>query len=167
MTEPQPQLPPSLLIACYAEARRTYPREACGLLCGRRGAMAIDTLRVCENDQDRLHALDPLGFPRDGRTAFRLRFVDVLWLYESLQTDVPARILFHSHVDVGAAFSAQDRAEAQRHDVLRETFDHLVVDVLADGARGALRYRFVDGDFRCIARYDAQGRFLQVDSGTN
>lgn len=162
MNEPLPRIPVAQLLASYQEAWRCYPREACGLFFGPRGAEVLDGLRICENDQDRLHALDPAGFHRDGRTAFQLRFADVDWLIGSQKSDAPAQILFHSHIDVGAALSAEDLRDLQANELLREQLDHLVIDVTSAGVRGALRHRFIDGQFRCIGRYDQVGRACEV-----
>lgn len=156
---PIPQILPVLLCACYDEALRAYPREACGLLFGARGGLAVDGLRRCENDQDRLHGLDPIGFPLDGRFAFRLRFADVAWLIASLDSDRPAQVLFHSHCDVGAAWSAEDEQQARAAGSLHLAIDQLVIDVTAGRIRGARRYRFCDGRFLRVGVYDPDGRF--------
>ncbi len=155
---PLPQLPPALLLACYDEAQRRYPNEACGLLCGPRGGVFLDAMLRCPNDQDRLHALDPREFPFDGRSAFRLRFADVAWLFESLETERPAQVLFHSHCDAGADLSPEDRSYALADGSLPESIDHLVIDVARGHARGARRYRRDSGRLVCVAVYDSTGR---------
>lgn len=154
-----PQLAPALLRQCFAHARAEFPKEACGLLSGPIGQPS--SLRVCENDQDRLHAHDPLEFPSDGRTAFRLRFGDVCWLLESLRSQEPVQVVFHSHIDVGADFSGDDRRAALSDGQPTYPVDHLIVDVCASGVRGAKLFRFSSsagaGDFKLVAEYDAEG----------
>jgi adenylyltransferase/sulfurtransferase len=155
-----PQLAPALLRQCFAHALAEYPNEACGLLSGPIGQPS--SLRVCENDQDRLHALDPIEFPSDGRTAYRLRFGDVRWLLESLRSQEPVQVVFHSHIDVGADFSADDRRVALSDGQPLYPVDHLIVDVCASGVRGAKLFRFSSiadaGDFALVAEYDAEGQ---------
>ncbi len=152
-----PQLSPSLLRQCYGLAVRQYPSEACGLLFGPIGQPT--SLRVCENDQDRLHARDPIEFPCDGQTAYRLRFVDVCWLLESLRSPEPVQVIVHSHCDVGADFSSEDRRAALQDGQPIHPADHLIVDVCASGARGAKLFRFSAsaGDFELLAEYDEHG----------
>ena len=154
-----PVISPTLLRLCFAQAWRQHPKEACGLLFGPMGQPS--SLRICENDQDRLHAHDPLEFPSDGRTAFRLRFGDVCWLLESLRSQEPVQVVFHSHIDVGADFSADDRRAALSDGQPTYPVDHLIVDVCASGVRGAKLFRFSSsagaGDFKLVAEYDEEG----------
>jgi len=158
-----PEVPPPILRVCFAAAERAYPREACGLLSGPKGRGVIDAVRVCDNDQDRLHGLDPVEFARDGRTAFRLRYVDVCWLLASRTTDRPTQIVFHSHVEVGADFSNEDRDAALSFDNSYVLLDQLVIDVTRAGVRGAALYRFAAGEFVRIAEYDAAGQRKRCD----
>lgn len=163
MSRVPPDLPPAILGACFAAAERAYPREACGLLSGPKGRGVIDAVRVCDNDQDRLNGLDPVEFARDGRTAFRLRYVDVCWLLASRTTDRPTQIVFHSHVDVGADFSMEDRDAALAFDTPDVLLDQLVIDVTQAAVRGAALYRFAAGEFVRIAEYDAAGQRKRCD----
>lgn len=156
-TEPAPHIAPHTLAACYADAARCYPDEACGLLIGPRAADGgpCDEVRVCENAQNRLHALDPETFPRTARTAYQLPSKDVLFLQRSLDGERPARIIYHSHVDVGAYFSAEDERAATLDGELIYPVDYLVIDCGPDGVRGARLFRFTDGRFTAIADYPA------------
>ncbi|MCS6914658.1 MAG: Mov34/MPN/PAD-1 family protein [Myxococcales bacterium] len=154
---PLPQLPAELLRACYAEAVRCYPSEACGLLLGPADRPVCDEVRLCQNQQDRLHAQDPVAYPRTSRTAYSLPAHEVLFLERSLGSERPVKIVFHSHIDVGAYFSDEDRRAATWQGEPLYPVDHLVLDAGPEGVRGARLYRFRDGDFVEVARYDAEG----------
>lgn len=154
---PVPVLPPALLLQCYAEAARAYPEEACGLLLGPAGSAGCDEVRPCENQQNRLHALDPETFPRDARTAYHLSARDLLYLDRSLGGPRPVKVVYHSHVDVGAYFSEEDRRAATYEGELLYPVDYLVIACGAAGARAARLFRFRAGVFVEVARYDSAG----------
>lgn len=95
-----------------AEAVAAYGRdeEACGYL---RGPASDDTLAdeavVLVNLANRYHALDPEAYPRTGRTYF---LIDPMKFDKAVRAGKsdgrPVRVLFHSHLDVGAYFSSTD-----------------------------------------------------------
>ena len=153
MSGEAPRIPEALLARCYADARRCYPEEACGLLIGPKDAALCDEARPCDNQQNRLHAADPEGFPRDARTAYNLGAQDLFFLTRSLDGDRPVKIIYHSHVEVGAYFSDEDRRAATFEDELLYPVDYLVIDCAAAGVRGAKLFRFRDGAFVAIAEY--------------
>lgn len=146
------EIPRPVLDAVYAHAREGYPEEVCGLILGARDG-APDEARRCENRQNALHAEDPVAFPRDARTAYNLGPKDLFFLDKSLRSARPVRIIYHSHVDVGAYFSAEDERAAAPDGELLYPVDYLVVDVRADGVRGARLFRFSDGRFVEVGCY--------------
>ncbi|MSP63078.1 MAG: sulfurylase [Myxococcales bacterium] len=148
-----PPLSESLLAEIYAHARAGYPEEVCGLCLGPRGA--LDEVRRCENRQNALHAEDPAHFPRDARTAYNLGPKDLFFLDKSLRGARPVQVIYHSHIDVGAYFSKEDAIAAAPDGELLYPVDYLVVDVRADGARGAKLFRFHDGEFIELAAYSS------------
>lgn len=95
-----------------AEAVLAYARdeEACGYL---RGPATDDALAdeavVLVNLANRYHALDPEAYPRTGRTYF---LIDPMKFDKAVRAGSadgrPVRVLFHSHLDVGAYFSPTD-----------------------------------------------------------
>lgn len=103
-----PEIAPAALAAVYAHARRDYPKECCGLIFGPRAGEVADEARPCANIQDRLHAEDSGQHPRDGRTAYAFEPKDQFLLGKSLRSERPAKVIYHSHVDAGAYFSATD-----------------------------------------------------------
>jgi proteasome lid subunit RPN8/RPN11 len=104
-----PELP-SDLGAVVEHLQRCYPDEGCGVLIhGPKGWR----VRPLVNAYDRYHARDPQGFPRTARTAY---FFDPKeWMTVSEEADQQGETIaciFHSHADVGAYFSAEDKAMA-------------------------------------------------------
>ena len=136
-----------VLAAIYAHAREGYPEEVCGFIVG------ADEARRCENRQNALHAEDPATFPRDARTAYNLGPKDLFFLDRSQKSDRPVRVIYHSHVDVGAYFSAEDERAATADGELLYPVDYLVVDVRRDGVRGAKLFRFAGGRFVEVGSY--------------
>lgn len=100
------------------EAKAAYARgaeECCGLLTGPAAdPLVVDGVVPLENRATKLHGLDPVAYPRSGRTAFEidpLRFGKELEQGEAAGR--PVKVLYHSHVDVGAYFSDTDAAAAK------------------------------------------------------
>jgi adenylyltransferase/sulfurtransferase len=140
-------LPRAALEDIYAHAREGYPEEVCGFV------VAGGEVRRCENQQNKMHALDPESYPRTAKTAYFLGFKDLKFLDQSLESERPVRIIYHSHVDVGAYFSDEDvRAAAPEGEPLFPV-EYLVVDVRSDGVREARLFRFEGGRFLEVARH--------------
>jgi adenylyltransferase/sulfurtransferase len=150
-----PELGAEVLRACYADAIARYPEEACGLILGPRGTASCDEARICENQQNKLHALDPETYPRDARTAYNLAPRDVLFLSRSLDGERPVKVIYHSHVEVGAYFSQEDERAALFEGELVYPVDYLVIDCRRDGVRGARLFRFRDGKFVAVRDFSA------------
>jgi proteasome lid subunit RPN8/RPN11 len=109
---PHPLLTPEALAEMYAHARRDYPNECCGIVFGPRDDRAASRALPCVNIQNELHAEDPSKHARDARTAYNLGAGDLFRLQKSLRGAEPAKVVYHSHVDVGAYFSETDRRNA-------------------------------------------------------
>jgi len=140
---PHPVLTAEALAEIYAHARREYPNECCGIAFGPRGAAVAARALACVNIQNELHAEDPVKHTRDARTAYNLGAGDLFKLQKSLRGDEPAKIVYHSHVDIdgdGCYFSATDQAAAQMDGEPSYPVEYVVVDVRADGARGAAQF---------------------------
>jgi len=155
MTDAIPEIPIEVLRTAYADAQRAYPEEACGLLIGPQGDPLCDEARPCENQQNRLHARDATSFPRDARTAYALGVADLRFLDASLSGVRPVKIIYHSHVEVGAYFSDEDRRAATFDDELIYPVDYLVIDCAKSGVRGAKLFRFRDGNFVAVREFPA------------
>jgi [CysO sulfur-carrier protein]-S-L-cysteine hydrolase len=156
---PLPTISPEVLAEIYAHARATYPEECCGFLLGPQDTPMVDEVRRCVNEQNRYHALDPEHFPRTAREAYYLGGKDLLFLPASLQSARPVKIIYHSHPDVGAYFSAEDTRAAlgREPDGTAEPqypVDHIVIDAQADHIGGAKLFRW-HADSRTFVQVDA------------
>ncbi len=147
------ELSEEVLRTIYADAKRCYPEEACGLLLGPRGSAVCDEARPCENQQNRLHERDPATYPRNARTAYALGVRDLQFLDASLSAERPVKVIYHSHIEVGAYFSDEDHRAATFDGELVYPVDYLVIDSSADGVRGARLFRFRDGAFVMVREY--------------
>jgi proteasome lid subunit RPN8/RPN11 len=103
-------IPRHLLDAVYREARRVFPAECCGWLTGSVNAPAVDELRPCANAQG--GGEHPTAAQRSAATAYVIAGEDLLALSRSLDSNRPARIIYHSHPNGRAYFSDTDRAVA-------------------------------------------------------
>lgn len=139
-TGAHPIVSPDALAAIYAHARRDYPHECCGMIFGPRDTPIADRAVACANIQNRLHAEDPARFERDARTAYNFDAPDLFKLQRSLRGEQPAKIVYHSHVEVGAYFSKTDEAAALFDGEPSFPVEYVVIDVKADGARGAVQF---------------------------
>lgn len=98
------------------EAKKSYKNdeESCGLLAGpATNARFVDTIVPMENRANKLHKFDPETYPRTGRMYFD---IDPMKFDREVKTragnGAPAKILYHSHLDVGAYFSETDATAA-------------------------------------------------------
>jgi hypothetical protein len=67
-----------------------------------------------KNRANALHALDPEAYPRTGRTYFdidSLKFESAI--RQGASSGRPVKVLYHSHLDAGAYFSATDAEVAK------------------------------------------------------
>jgi proteasome lid subunit RPN8/RPN11 len=91
-------------------ARTWYPSECCGLLFARSGATTATRALCMDNLADRLHQRNPEDFPRGGKDYFAIdgRLADRAAHSAKAQGERWLAI-FHSHIDCGCHFSAEDR----------------------------------------------------------
>jgi proteasome lid subunit RPN8/RPN11 len=110
-------VPRAVLDRVDEEARRAYAadEESCGFLVGPAGdARAIDGIVPMVNRANKLHALDPEAYPRTGRMYFdidSMKFDTAIRKGEA--EGRPVKVLYHSHLDVGAYFSDTDASVAK------------------------------------------------------
>lgn len=94
-------------VAAYARGE-----EACGFLVGPASdPLLVDEAVELENLANKYHAVDPEGHPRTGREYFKvnsLKFERTIAVQRDLGR--PVKVFFHSHLDCGAYFSAEDAA---------------------------------------------------------
>ena len=94
------------------QAEAEYPAECCGVLLTRAGAEPHRLLLPCKNVQNELHAKDPERHPRDARTAYFIDPKDLLAIGRREGQGYGVDVIYHSHIDAGAYFSATDKQNA-------------------------------------------------------
>lgn len=109
-------IPRAIVERVDAEARAAFERdeESCGLLLGPASEpLVVDAIVPMENRANKLHKLDPETYPRTGRMYFD---IDPLKFERSVRegegSGHPVKVLYHSHLDVGAYFSETDAQAA-------------------------------------------------------
>ena len=149
-------VPVALLSAVYREARAAFPAECCGWLTGPADGDGVDAIRPAENAQDA--GAHPTASERTAETAYVLNSNDLLALNGSLDSDSPARIIYHSHPNGQAYFSDTDRTVATSPwgDGPAYPVQQLVVGIDAERVVEAALFGWDDdaGGFVELARYD-------------
>jgi [CysO sulfur-carrier protein]-S-L-cysteine hydrolase len=95
-----------------AHALSTYPSECCGFVSGPASEPALlDAYQREDNEADKYHKLDPETFPRTSRTYFKINELRAAKAFDGGEkAGRPIKVIFHSHCDAGAYFSAEDAA---------------------------------------------------------
>ena len=141
----------SLLRQLVAEGEARYPDEACGLVFeGLTGKRVL----AMANALDRYHARDPDHFPRTARTGYLMDPREQLAALEAAeQAGDRLCAIFHSHADVGAYFSEEDRTMAliDEGEPLHPGVEYLVLSVRA-GRCDAIKGFRLEGQGRSSER---------------
>ena len=145
MSDAHPVLTPEALQAIYAQDGREYPNECCGIVFGPRDQAVADTVKTCVNIQSDLHAEDPATHTRDARTAYNFDAADIFALQKILRGNTPAKIVYRSHVEVGAYFRDPDQAAAAFGDEPAYPVEYVVIDIKKDGPKGAVQFAWDAG----------------------
>jgi proteasome lid subunit RPN8/RPN11 len=103
---------PEELAQIKAQAEAEYPAECCGVLLRRTEPRPERLLLPCRNIQDELHRGDPVKHPRDSRTAYFIDPKDLLSIGRREGEGYHVAVIYHSHIDAGAYFSATDKRNA-------------------------------------------------------
>lgn len=115
-----------------------FPEECCGLIFSDGGK---DRVRRVENIQNKLHALDPLTYPRTAVIAYAMdpRELESI-LDEEGRAGAKLKAFYHSHPQHAAYFSAEDKAFAtpfgeptfpDAAQIVVSIYDRIVKDVKA------------------------------------
>ena len=151
-------IPAEVLAEVYREARRAFPFECCGWLAGPAGSLAVDAVRNCENAQD--SGTHPTKAERGAETAYVITGSDLLALNHSLDSDTPAKVIYHSHPNGGAYFSPTDRevATSPWGDGPAYPVQQLVVGITETRVEAAALFAWSDEEegFVEIARYEGE-----------
>lgn len=137
---------PALLARIAALCEADPAREACGFVVLR--GEALDVVPIA-NVADRYHAADPARFPRTSRESYLMDPRAQLRVHEEVEAG-RARIVavWHSHVEVGAYFSAKDRADAVVDGVQQiPGAEYLVLGLRGGKVTEVRRYRLAGEDF--------------------
>lgn len=145
------------LAELFAHAETQYPEECCGFV------LSDGTVRVATNIQNDLHRADPHRYPRDARRGYTMSIDDVRFLERSLATPTPAAVIYHSHPDVGAYFSDEDRDKALFAGAPVYPVSYLVIDVRDGHAHAAVLFSFREGEFRPIQKFAVEIRNGQME----
>lgn len=108
------KIPASVLAEVERAGREAYARdeEACGYLEGPADdPLLVDRAVELENLANKYHKADPEGHPRTGREYFKINALKFERALEAGKAGGrPIKVFFHSHLDCGAYFSAEDAA---------------------------------------------------------
>jgi [CysO sulfur-carrier protein]-S-L-cysteine hydrolase len=118
-----------------AHAVACYPSEACGFVIGPAATPSLLDESVREvNEADKYHAMDPETFPRTSETYFKLNELRAARAFDAGEAaGRPIKVIYHSHCDAGAYFSAEDAYTFASEDTLMWPCAFIVVSVV-DGA---------------------------------
>lgn len=104
------RIPAAVMAQIEADALACYPNEACGFVMGpAEAAPELDEMKSEPNEADKWHARDPITFPRTARTYFKINELRASRLFDAHAAQGrPIKVIYHSHCDAGAYFSAED-----------------------------------------------------------
>jgi proteasome lid subunit RPN8/RPN11 len=109
MNQPNPlHLSAETIAQISDHARETFPEECCGVIFSNG---ATDRVQRLSNIQNKLHALDPLTYPRTAVIAYAM---DPKELEKAMSDAAGAKLkaFYHSHPNHDAYFSDEDKAFA-------------------------------------------------------
>ena len=142
----------SLLAELHAHALEGYPSESCGFVSGPASEAArLDAYQRQVNEADKFHKLDPVTFPRTSRTYFKINELKAARAFDDGDAKGrPIKVIFHSHCDAGAYFSAEDAATFASERQLMWPAAFIVVSVMEGKVADTKLWVHVPGtnDFR-------------------
>jgi proteasome lid subunit RPN8/RPN11 len=138
----------AMLAAVYAEARKVFPGECCGWI-------TDEGVRPCRNAQaDGEH---PTQAARGAESAYVIAGDDLLAFNRAFDGPAPPRVVYHSHPNGRAYFSATDRdvARSPWGDGPAYPVQQLVVGIDGERVVESALFEWSDeaGDFVEVARY--------------
>ncbi len=121
-----------VMAAIQAHAIECYPSESCGFVSGPVGEIGLLDASVREdNEADKYHKLDPETFPRTSTTYFKINELRAARAFdEGAASGQPIKVIYHSHCDAGAYFSAEDAATFASDNTLMWPCAFIVVSVM-------------------------------------
>ena len=157
-------LPAEVIRTMQDHAFAHYPGECCGLLFAREGDTASRALPV-ENIADRLHAMDPVEYPRTSRDYFAMNEAKIARAVREAAAQGERWLgIFHSHIDCGAYFSREDKLNAAPGDVpVYPELYQTVIDCRPGRIVEARSFRWDGTDYVPVATHSD---FARVHHGT-
>jgi len=121
-----------VLEAMRAHAKEAYPSECCGFASGPADEpLFVDASTREVNEADKYHRLDPESFPRTSREYFKINELRAAKAFQRAASEgQPIKIIYHSHVDAGDYFSAEDAATFANEGALMWPCAFVVVSVM-------------------------------------
>jgi proteasome lid subunit RPN8/RPN11 len=143
-------LPSGIVEQIAAHASGGYPSETCGLLFAPAGSDACSRVLMMDNMADRLHASDPVEYPRTSRDYFAMNGAKVAKAVREAEAAGERWLgVWHSHIDCGSYFSSEDtRTFAPDGQATWPELFQVVVDVRAHRLVEARAFQW---DGRCFA----------------
>lgn len=149
-------IPSEIMQAVFHQARQSFPAECCGWLSGPADGTSVDGIRPVVNDQ--ASGNHPTAAERTAESAYVFSTQDLLELNNSLDSEAPARIIYHSHPNGRAYLSETDRAVASSPwgDGPAYPVQQLVVGIDGERVVAAALFDWDDdaGGFVEIARFE-------------
>ncbi|HEX2928123.1 MAG TPA: M67 family metallopeptidase [Candidatus Binatia bacterium] len=91
-------------------AQESFPEECCGIILT---AAGMDQVCRLKNIQNKLHALDPLTYPRTAEIAYAMDPLELDQIIRQGESNgQKLKAFYHSHPNHDAYFSAEDKAFA-------------------------------------------------------
>ncbi|MDB4976510.1 MAG: Sulfur carrier protein adenylyltransferase ThiF [Myxococcaceae bacterium] len=141
-----------VLTQIQQHAREAYPSECCGFLSGPADEPSLlDAFQREDNEADKYHKLDPETFPRTSRDYFKINELRAAKAFAAGEkSGRPIKVIYHSHPDVGAYFSAEDAGTFASNNTLMWPCAFIVMASRADHVADTKLWVHVPGtnDFR-------------------
>ena len=128
------------LAEIHAHARAAFPAECCGYV--------TDVVVRCTNAWD-----DPA---RGTESAFAIDGAELIAFARTFDGPTPARLVYHSHTNGRAYFSALDRAVAVTADGPAYPVEHVVIGVTASGVVEGARFAWDGADYVEVERWSTR-----------
>ncbi len=108
------KIPPDVLDKIFEHALGEYPSECCGFIAGPEKEPSVLSRWIpCLNVQNEYHSRDPLQFPRTSQNAYFVEPRQLLKIQKEIrQNGEVLRVIYHSHPNSDAVFSAEDQKMA-------------------------------------------------------
>lgn len=149
------RIPAAVLAEVERAGVEAYARdeEACGYLEGPLAdPLLVDRAVELENLANKYHRADPEGHPRTGREYFKINALKFeRALREGDTRERPLKVFFHSHLDCGAYFSAEDAASMTLGGTGAPSYDLAYLVTAVDSGKVTAHRLFVwDGGTRAF-----------------